>query len=88
VTKVITCICNFPWFITHKSYILFDVVNELLVFFQGIGVIESEVALAVGYFSLHEIESHGFAMSDMKISIRLRWESSENLSAKLILSTF
>ncbi len=76
--KVIGGMCNFPWLIAHKVDIFFDVFNVLNIFFSWVGIVKSQIAFSFADSSLHEVESHGFAVTYMKVAVGLRWESSQN----------
>lgn len=47
MAKVVTGMGNFPGLVAHPSNILFDVVNVLLIFFDWICVIVSQIAMSV-----------------------------------------
>jgi len=55
-------------------------VNELLVFLARIGVIESKIAVATIMLSNSEVKSNSLSVTDMKVTIGLRWETSMNLA--------
>ncbi len=84
--EIVTGVSDFPRFITHEADILLDVFDVLNVLFQWICIIKSQVALSIWHFSLHEVESHGFTVTNMKIPIWFRWESCQNNWTKLLVS--
>ena len=79
---------DLPRLITHPIDILFNVIDILLVLFYGIGVIKSQIAFSTWDFCLHKVESHSFTVTNMKISIRLWRESSQNTIPEFFLSPF
>ena len=76
--------CNFPRLITHKANVLFDVLNVFDILLRWIGIIEPQVAFALADLSLHEIKSHSFAVTNVKISVGLRWESRQDNVTKFV----
>ena len=84
--KIITCVCDFPGFVAHEFDIFLDIFNELDVFFQWICVIESQITFSRRDFGLHEVEPHGFAVTDVKVSVGLRWESGQNDFTEFLVS--
>lgn len=76
-----------PRFITHEFDILFDVFNELDILFSRVGIVKTEITFSsLIDFGLHKVESHSLTMPYMKISIGLRWETSQYNVSKLINS--
>lgn len=76
--KIVTSMSNFPWFVTHKTNVFFDVLNVLNILFQGVGIVKSEVAFTTRHFSLHKVESHSFTVTNMKVSVWFWRESGQN----------
>ena len=84
--EIVTCMSNLPWLIPHPSDILSNIINEFLILFYWISIVESEIATSSCHFRLHEIESHSLAMPDMQVSVRFRWKSSQNSFTKISMS--
>lgn len=70
--------------VSHPFDILRNVVDEFLVFFDWVGVVESEVTGSTADFCLHEIESHCFAVADMQVSVGFWWESGEHSFSEVL----
>ena len=85
MAEIITGMGDFPGLVSHPIYIFFNVFDELFILFDGVGVIESEVAFAFGNSGLHEIKSHCLTMTNVKIPIRFWWETSQNAFSKLFV---
>ena len=68
--------------VSHPSDVFFNVINELLIFFYGVGIIKPKIAPSIGDFCLHEVKSHSLAMPNMKVSIWFWRESGENALSK------
>lgn len=77
---------NFPWLISHKVNVFFNVFDIFNVLFCWICIVKPQIAFTFAYSSLHEIESHSFTMADVKVAVGLRWESSEDNISKFINS--
>ena len=60
-----------------------DGIDILLIFFFGVGVIETEVTDATVITGKTEVKADALGMTDMEVSIRFRWESSLNPSFPL-----
>ena len=78
--------CDLPWLIPHKIYILFDVFNVFDVFLGWIGVIETQVTVTLTCLRLHEVKTHRLAMPNVKVSVGLRRETGEHHISKFINS--
>lgn len=52
-------------------------IDKFLVFFAWISVIKSKIGLTFVFFGDCEVESNGFSVSNVKVTIWLWWESSE-----------
>ena len=74
--KILRGVGDLNRLVSHEMHVLYDVIYKLLILFGGIGVVKAQVAPTVVEFGLHEIETHGFAVPDVKVAVRLRWESS------------
>ena len=48
---------------------------KLTFFFGRVGIIKTHIKLAIVFLSKSIIQKNGFGMSDMEVSIRLRWEA-------------
>ena len=68
--------------VSHPSDVFFNVINELLIFFYGVGIVKPKIAPSIGDFCLHEVKSHSLAMPNMKVSIWFWGESGENALSK------
>lgn len=88
MAEVVTSMCDFPRLIPHPSNIFFDVINILLIFFDRVGIIEPQITVATWNLGLHEIESHGFAMANVEIPVRLGRESSQNALSESFFPPF
>lgn len=87
--EIVTCMSYFPRIVAHPTDILFNVINELLVLFDWVCVIKSQIAMTTWHLCLHEIESHSFTMTNVEISVWLRREPSQNDTfTKLLTSPF
>lgn len=85
--KVVTCMCDGPGFVTHELYVLLNVFNVLDIFFQWVCIIESQVTFSRGHLGLHEVKSHCFAMTNVKVSVGFRWESGQYDWTELLVSS-
>lgn len=74
--EVLRGVGSLPGLITHVTHVLGDVVNELLVLFGWVRVVEAKVTVASVGLGQHETESHGFAMPDVQVAVGLRGEPS------------
>ena len=61
--------------------VFLDSLNEFLILFGGVGVIHSEVAETVIFFSCAEVDFQCLCVSDMKVAVRFRRESCVDLLA-------
>lgn len=86
MTKIITCMGNFPRWISHPSDIFLYIINILLILFDRISVIESQITIATWNLCLHEIKSHSLTMTNMQISVGFWWESSQDTLSESLLS--
>jgi hypothetical protein len=73
--EVIRSVCHFPGLIAHEVDILLDVLDILDVLLGWVGIVETEVAMSLAHLGLHEVETHGLAMSNVKVAIGLWWET-------------
>jgi len=78
---------NFPRFIAHELNVLLYVLNVFNVFFSWVGIVKTKITLSSFVdFGLHEVESHSFAMSNMQITIGLRWKTCQDDVSEFINS--
>eukprot|EP00184_Porphyridium_aerugineum_P000940 CAMPEP_0184701886 /NCGR_PEP_ID=MMETSP0313-20130426/22028_1 /TAXON_ID=2792 /ORGANISM="Porphyridium aerugineum, Strain SAG 1380-2" /LENGTH=139 /DNA_ID=CAMNT_0027162143 /DNA_START=231 /DNA_END=651 /DNA_ORIENTATION=+ len=49
-------------------------IDVLLIFFDGIRIVESQIGLSVEEASDSEIEQYGFRVAEMEVSVGFRWE--------------
>lgn len=82
--EVVGGVSNFPGFIAHELNIFFDVFDVLNILLGGVSIIEAEITFAVVDFGLHEVEPHSLAVTDMKVAVRFRGESSEDNISEFI----
>jgi hypothetical protein len=69
----------FPRLIAHKLNVLLYVLDVFNIFFSGISIIKTKIALSSFVdLGLHKVESHSFAVSNMQITVGLWWETSQN----------
>ena len=66
--------------IAEPLNILNDVLDVFLTLLLRVGIIESQVTVALVLFSHHEGETHGLGMSNMDVAIRFRGEPSLDLA--------
>jgi hypothetical protein len=64
----------------EPSDVAHDLVDVLLRLLDGIGVVESEVAIAAEFLGDAKIDADGFGMTDVELPIRLRWKPGDNRS--------
>lgn len=69
---------DLPRFIPHKFNILFDVFYILNIFLGWIRIVKSEITFPVINFCLHKVESHCLTMANMKVTVGLRRETSQD----------
>jgi hypothetical protein len=85
--EVVRCIGDIIWLISQPEYSLLDFVNELLVFFAGIGVIVPQVGDASILLGNIEVESHCLGMTDVQVPIGFRRKPSHYLATSGISMT-
>ena len=78
--KVIRSKENIDWFITHPLNILQNFINIFLILFSRISIIISKISISIIISSQFKVKSNSLTMSNMKITIRFRWESGNNLT--------
>lgn len=86
VPKVVTGVCDFPWFISHPVYIFFHIVNKLLIFLYWVCIIKSKITLSFGYSSLHKIKSHSLTVTNVEITIWLRRKTGKDTWTEFTIS--
>src|SRR5688500_7380738 len=67
-------------FETEPTHIFFDRFDVLDVFFTGIGIVEAQITTSAEFGRQSEIETDGFSMADMKVTVGLRRKTSMNSS--------
>lgn len=82
--EVIGGVGHLPRFVAHPLDVFFNVFNELLVFFGGVGIVKSQIALSVIDFGLHEVESHRLAMAYVEVSVGFGREPGQNDISELV----
>lgn len=84
LVEIVGCVVNVTTPIEAEPLNRFDDgIDILLIFFFGIGVIETEVTDATVITGKTEVKADALGMTDMEVSIRFRWESSLNPSFPL-----
>ena len=58
--------------------ILLDRFDILVLFLDRVGVVEAQVAAPAKLLRDPEIEAHGLGMSDMQVSVGLRWKAGDH----------
>jgi hypothetical protein len=53
-------------------HILHDCIHEVLVFFQGIGIVETEVGSAAEFIGDPEIQANRLCVADVQVAVGLR----------------
>ena len=71
-------------FVTKPLNIFHDGIDVFHVFFNRIGIVETEIADAVVAFCYTEVQTDGFCMSYMQITVRFRWKT--GLYASIVFS--
>jgi hypothetical protein len=70
---------DLPGLVSHKLYIFLYVLNILDILLGRVGIIESQVTVATLVdLRLHEIKTHGLAVTDVQVSVGLGRETSQN----------
>ena len=57
---------------TQPLHVIFDGVDEFLVFFFRVGVVETQMADTAKLFGHAEIQTDGFGMANVQVAVRLR----------------
>lgn len=76
VAEVFTGVSDFERSVAEPLDIFDNVLDVLLTFLFGVGVVEAEVAVALVLLGNHETETHGLCMSNVDVTIRFRGETS------------
>ena len=63
-------------------------INELVILLAWVSIVKSEISFSTIFSSNCKIESNGFGVSDMEITIWLWWESSDDSSLGKIVVFF
>lgn len=84
--EVVGSVCDFPGFVAHELDVFFDVDDVLDVLLGRVGVVEAQVALALTHLRLHEVEPHGFAVTDVQVTVGLGRKSRQDHVAELVYS--
>ena len=69
---------------SQPFYILFDGLNIFNFFFAGVGVIEAQVTGSIELSRKPEIQAYRFRVTDMEVTVWLRWESRNDSTAVFI----
>ena len=78
--EVVTRISDCKRLIAEPSNILLDMINEFMIFLAWVCIIKSKVGLSTVLLGDGEVKSDGLSVTNVQITIWLRWESSENLA--------
>ena len=68
--------------------VVFNCFDVLILFFDGIGVIKTKMALSGKVFCQPKVEAETFCMANMEIAVWFRWKTGDNLFPPTIFKIF
>ena len=70
---------------TEPLNIVLDALDVFSIFFNGVGVVEAQVALTAVFLGQSEVDGNGFGVSDMQVAVWLWWETGLHSATVLTL---
>mmetsp|Transcript_16345 Transcript_16345/g.31744 ORF Transcript_16345/g.31744 Transcript_16345/m.31744 type:complete len:395 (+) Transcript_16345:1248-2432(+) len=81
IVKVVRGVGDGEWCVSHPPDVIDDGIDVLLLLSLGVGVIETQVAVASVGFCGAEVDRHGLCMADVQVTVGLRREAQSVLAA-------
>ena len=73
---------------TEPTDTLLDRIDVLLLFLGRVGVIKAEITATAEIPRQAEVDAYGLGMTDVKISVRFRWETGHNAAVLAAFEVF
>lgn len=76
--EIIRRMGNLPRFITHPSHVFLYILDVFNILFGRISIVKTKITFSTIHLCLHKTKSHSLAVTNVKITVGLRRESSQH----------